>query len=66
MDSERKTLILSEGIPLNVSHIPSGYFLVGTDNVHFHLSSYYISIHQVTIKQIKCFIDANGYDDQRW
>jgi formylglycine-generating enzyme required for sulfatase activity len=65
MDSGTKNLNLSEGKTLSLSHIPSGYFLMGADNVHFYLSNYYIGIHPVTVKQFKCLIDANGYNDQR-
>lgn len=57
-------LNVCEGVTLSVSHIPSGYFLMGADNARFSLKSYYIGVHPVTVKQFECFIDANGYTDQ--
>ncbi len=64
ISSETKTLILCDGITLSLSHIPAGHFRMSTDNVHFSLRSYYIGTNPVTVKQFKCFIDANGYNDQ--
>jgi formylglycine-generating enzyme required for sulfatase activity len=62
--SETKSLNLCDGVTLRLSYIPSGYFRMGTDNVRASLSSYYLGTYPVTVRQFKCFIDANGYNDE--